>query len=92
LGYRPGNLPWTVTAQLFNELLDLSFRTAVVTVGADTPTERLDRWDELTEITTITSTDFRPLQHGISRLIKLSPRQPSELTEAQGDASIPTEV
>jgi methylase of polypeptide subunit release factors len=87
------NLPWNVTTtQLFDELPNLSFRTAVIAVGANTPTDHLACCYDLTEITTITGTDFRPPQHGISRLIKLSPRQPREPAQAQGDASTPTEA
>jgi 16S rRNA A1518/A1519 N6-dimethyltransferase RsmA/KsgA/DIM1 with predicted DNA glycosylase/AP lyase activity len=67
------NLPTTVTRKLLADLDQLSFRTAVISVGSLDHVEDLTSRYRVTELAPITGTDFRPPQPVISYLVRIVP-------------------
>ena len=66
------NLPRAVTESLIPLLPDMPFRTAILTVGEVTDLNRLKPAFALSEVTTITGSDFIPPQASVSRVVKVS--------------------
>lgn len=67
-----GSLPNTVTELLIEILPELTFRTAVLAVGEGSDLDRLTPKFQVTEVTTISSSDFTPPQPSVSRLVKVA--------------------
>ncbi|WP_199430845.1 rRNA adenine N-6-methyltransferase family protein [Qaidamihabitans albus] len=66
-----GNLPNVVTEELVDVLPELTFRTAVLAAGQHTDFDRLRDTFDITEVTTITGSDFAPPQPSVSRIVRL---------------------
>lgn len=67
-----GSLPNAVTESLIDVLPELNFRTAVLAVGEASDLTRLRPEFQVTEVTTISGTDFTPAQPSVSRLVKIT--------------------
>lgn len=67
-----GSLPNLVTESLIDILPSLTFRTAVLAVGESTDLERLTPEFVVSEVTTISASDFKPAQPSVSRLVKVA--------------------
>ncbi|GAB3479580.1 rRNA adenine N-6-methyltransferase family protein [Amycolatopsis cihanbeyliensis] len=68
-----GNLPNVVTESLIDVLPGLPFRTAVLATG-HTNFDHLRPTFEVSEVTTISGSDFTPPQPSVSRVVKLARR------------------
>jgi hypothetical protein len=66
------NLPRVVTESLITLLPDISFRTAILSVGEATDLTQLGPEFTWSEITTVTGDDFIPPQSSVSRMVKIS--------------------
>jgi 16S rRNA A1518/A1519 N6-dimethyltransferase RsmA/KsgA/DIM1 with predicted DNA glycosylase/AP lyase activity len=66
-----GNLPHAVTKSLLKLIPNLSFRTAVLSVGESTHLDLLGSAFSWSEITRITGDDFLPPQPRVSHLVKV---------------------
>ncbi|GAA4891023.1 rRNA adenine N-6-methyltransferase family protein [Saccharopolyspora cebuensis] len=66
------NLPNLVTESLIDILPELSFRVAVMAVGEHADLGRLPAEFKVTEVATISGTDFRPAQPSVSRIVKVA--------------------
>lgn len=67
------NLPNGVTESLLDILPEISFRTAVITVGGSADLDRLRPAFNWSEVTTISGDDFVPPQAAISRVVRVTP-------------------
>jgi 16S rRNA A1518/A1519 N6-dimethyltransferase RsmA/KsgA/DIM1 with predicted DNA glycosylase/AP lyase activity len=68
-----GNLPNNTTESLLKILHNLSFRTAVLSVGESTDLDQLGAGFSWSEVTRITGEDFLPPQPSVSRIVRVVP-------------------
>jgi 16S rRNA A1518/A1519 N6-dimethyltransferase RsmA/KsgA/DIM1 with predicted DNA glycosylase/AP lyase activity len=68
-----GNLPHAVTESLLKLIPDLSFRTAVLSMGESADLAFLGSGFSWSEVTRTTGDDFLPSQPEVSRIIKVVP-------------------
>jgi hypothetical protein len=66
-----GNLPHSVTESLLTLVPNLSFRTAILSVGESTDLDSLGSEFSWWEVTRTTGNDFLPPQPGVSRIVKI---------------------